>query len=274
MNTVRISLGLFHASQRAAGFSIFEVTYKMYGIPRSLLGFHVTQASTGPKFLLSFLFIHLIGGKKLSPRHRNLIVASIIVGALVSLVVLAAGCQSWPMLGGGGSSGPSPSGLTKFFSASKEVVTSSKWSFNLASLGVMASIFAIGMGAGKLGWAALVACIGSSVYSMIMLKYAWLIGILGLVAGILITIQGWRKNKEDKHNLAAGFIKGFQWVKDNTAFNVNGFSRAQANELMGRNLTPEAKDLVAKVKGEMNDRRTSKHIRENTTGTQLPNNKR
>ena len=126
----------------------------------------------------------------------------------------------------------------------------SGWSFHLATLGVAGSLFAVFLGAGKIGWAGLGASVGTSVFSIVVAQYAWLIGILGLAAGVGAMWYGLKMNQESKATLSNSvysLIEGFQAAKDEVLTKPSEL-RADLNYVMSKSTTAEVKELVAKWK--------------------------
>ena len=128
----------------------------------------------------------------------------------------------------------------------------SGWSFHLATLGVAGSLFAVFLGAGKIGWAGLGASVGTSVFSIVVARYAWLIGILGLAAGVGAMWYGLKKNQESKVSLSENMyslIGGFQAAKEEVlAGPVDSELRQDLNYVMSKSTSAEVKKIVAEWK--------------------------
>lgn len=175
----------------------------------------------------------------------NLIIYVIISMVILIALTLLPGCATF-------SKTPEKvSVLSKLnpFNNPEKATSNANWTFNLASIGVAASIFAISMGAGKLGWAGLAACIGSSIYSLVMLKYAWLLALGGLICGTLLFIQSWKKNRNDKTSLIDGIQAGKAAILSLESNPVRqGLLKKAFNAAISTCTTPEVKTLVTSHK--------------------------
>ena len=152
-------------------------------------------------------------------------------------LVLFSGCHI--LQAGGTSPGTVPTGAQ----ALMQTVSRSNWAAPFTALGVAGGVFAIFMGARKIGFAALAASMAATVHVMVSARYAWVLAILGLLAYVTTTVFGLAKNKET----ISGFVRGFQGVKD---LILTPNARSAANEYMRSKLNTQAEKIVAEVKGE------------------------
>lgn len=128
---------------------------------------------------------------------------------------------------------------TQSAAAAMKAVTSTNWTLSLATLGIAGAIFAMMMGHGKIGLAALVACIGASAYTIATIRYSWVIALGGLAVGVLAAMAAFNKNRATIFS----FIDGFQAAKDRLIL-PRDEDRKVANRVMGGHLTPDAERLV------------------------------
>lgn len=128
------------------------------------------------------------------------------------------------------------------------------WAAPFTALGVAGGVFAIFMGARRIGFAALAASMAATVHVMVSTRYAWLLAILGLFVYVVMTILGLTKNKK----MFAGLVRGFESVKDDIVRKASDggdertpeYLRALANHSMNLELNDDARKMVAKIKKE------------------------
>ena len=175
---------------------------------------------------------------------------SIGVGILAALIMLVAllcgGCHSPKVPPPSGYIPPPP--IDPNFTGAQATIVSvyrTNWALSVALIGVTASVFAICMGLRKIGAAGLAASFTMAAMSIAMIRFSWVFGIGGLLIGIGTGLAALVKNRET----IVGFVTGFQEVKDTILPYDRGTDREGANEIMTDHLTPEAKRIVAKVKG-------------------------